>query len=456
MSDSNSNKAPLYTQKNVSLVSRAIQEFNKVNPKQPEENSKINSAADADTSFEKVVLQKGANIPKKRSVLGRGLSSLMSQTSVAVSVTGPAANASNPSLSASPNFGMPIVSRASITGTNLNSIERGVEKPFNTSINSTIPNSVIPKVESASKAVEVVAPQAASDQTANDKTSSAKLNTDHAAPENTELESLLFIPIDKLIPNPKQPRKEFSQAEIKELASSIRRSGLLQPILVRKNSNEKSILVPYEIIAGERRWRAAKEAGLIAVPAILKDLNDRETLEIGIIENVQRQDLNPLEEAEAYNALINDFGCSHEELSKIVSKDRSSITNTLRLMTLPPAVKKLVSERKISAGHARALLSLKDESEQIKLAEELISLKLSVRDVEDKIKEKKGLKKKVQTTSSNEEPVSDERNLALEERIRRVLGTKVKVSLSASGKGEVKISFFSRPEFETFLEKLGA
>ena len=349
----------------------------------------------------------------------------MSQTSVAVSTTAPSAtvpsatvpsatvpSAKNITPTSAPNLGMPILSRAGLTGTNLNDIESGIKKSF-------------------------------ADET-------------ELTPENPELESLIFIPIDKLIPNPKQPRKEFSQAEIRELASSIRRSGLLQPILVRKNSNAKSILVPYEIIAGERRWRAAKEAGLITVPAILKDLNDRETLEIGIIENVQRQDLNPLEEAEAYNALINDFGCSHEELSKIVAKDRSSITNTLRLMTLPPAVKKLVSERKISAGHARALLSLKNESEQIKLAEELVSLKLSVREVEDKIKEKKGLKKKVQATSNNEEPVSDERNLALEERIRRVLGTKVKVSLSASGKGEVKISFFSRPEFETFLEKLGA
>lgn len=397
---------PLYHQKNVSLVARAIQEFNKVSIKPETSNQNQDKNKDLPPN------KKGANPLKRRSGLGRGLSSLMSSTVPTVDV----------SLSSDDSFDE-IKSNESIAKSN--------EEANRSALAGT--DSQIEKLHAA------------------------KLNTTIQGTSNTVSgptgSALSMLSIDRLSPNPNQPRQEFSQKEIRELASSIRRSGMIQPILVRPIEPLKSSsFQEYQIVAGERRWRAAKEAGLISVPAIIKELNERDTLELGIIENVQRQDLNPIEEALAYQKLISEFGTTQDELAKIVGKDRSSISNTIRLLALPLSVQNLLKERKLSAGHARAILSLENTDDQERLAKELVEAKLSVRETEQKVAEvKKNSKapseeKKAQTTIDTE----------LEERLRRALGTKVKVNMSSSGKGEIKISFFSKPEFEAFMEKIDA
>ncbi len=366
-----SNKQTPFQMKSFSLVSRAKEEFNKVNPR-PEDNVQKN---------EENVLKKGANQAKKRSVLGRGLSQLMSSTAVS---------------------NVPVM----LEGNTARAID-------------------IEVLDEPKSLVE------------------------------TDQGGLHSIPIDQLIPNSKQPRKNFSVQEVRELAASIRRTGVLQPIIVRALKEKTQTGAKYEIVAGERRWRASKEAGLIAVPALVKDLDDRETLEIGIVENIQRQDLNPIEEALAYESLVRDFNCSQEELAKMVGKDRSTISNCMRLLALPEEVRGLLVQRKLSAGHARALLQLPTAEEQIQQARDIAENKLTVREVEKATKgARSGSKSVAGNAKVDDRTSSDERNQALEERIRRALGTKVKVNLSASGKGEVKISFFSRAEFENFLEKV--
>ncbi len=374
MSNKPVSSTPLYQQKG-SLVARAIEEFNKVSSKQ--ENT--------ETEPQEPQIRKGANPQKRRSVLGRGLSSLMSSTAPVVDI-----------------------SLSSVTTENKN---------IHTS----------PYIK----------------ETSDSETFTTESTSD----------GLLMIAIDQLAPNPNQPRREFSGNEIRELAASIRRSGLIQPILVRKVKKDGKIntLEKYQIVAGERRWRAAREAGLIKIPAILKELNDRETLELGIIENVQRQDLNPVEEALAYQKLITEFGTAQEELAKIIGKDRSSISNTMRLLALPKIVQDMLKERKLSAGHGRAILSLNNPQDQIALAQQLLEAKLSVREAEKMVSEKKRSIKTLQKDPLPEESLLDS---SLEERLRKALGTKVKVKMSKEGKGEVRISFFSKAEFEAFLDKV--
>jgi ParB family chromosome partitioning protein len=384
MSNKPFGNSTLYQQKG-SLVARAIEEFNKVSIKQ--ENTE---------NTESTPIRKGANPPKKRSVLGRGLSSLMSPTTapvVEVKLPGEINQARQTTQFQSNHF----------QDTQRRDQERTRES---------------------------------------DTTSEKK-------------EGLLMISIDRLEANPDQPRKEFSQKEIMELATSIRRSGLIQPVLVRKIPSERktSSLQEYQIVAGERRWRAAKEAGLIRIPAILKEINDRDALELGIIENVQRQDLNPIEEALAYQKLISDFGTAQEEIAQIIGKDRSSVANTMRLLMLPEIIQDMLKERKLSAGHGRALLSLENPEDQIQLANELIEAKISVRETERKVSEKKN---KTSKSSEKTIPTDSILDTSLEERLRKALGTKVKVKMNKDGQGEVKISFFSKAEFESFLEKVDA
>jgi ParB family chromosome partitioning protein len=265
---------------------------------------------------------------------------------------------------------------------------------------------------------------------------------------------LLFLPLTNITPNPNQPRKEFNEDELKELSESIKESGLLQPLVVRK------ISTGFEIVAGERRFRAAKMAGLTEVPAILKDLSDKETLAIGIVENVQRADLNPIDEALAYQRLIEDFEETQNSVAQLVGKDRVTVANALRLIKLPNAVKEFVKAGKISAGHARALLGLSDPKEQQQVAQKIVSEGLSVRAVEKLVLDyKRGpnevsakvLKDRIKKTLTGEtlERLQGE----LSERFRRSLSTKVNVKLISAERGEVTISFFSKDELESLLER---
>jgi len=397
---------PLYHQKNVSLVARAIQEFNKVSIKQEAGNQNQDKNKDLLTN------KKGANPLKRRSGLGRGLSSLMSSTVPTVDVS----LSSEESFDESKSNESIVKSNEEANRSALTGADSHIEKLHAAKLKSTIQGTS---------------------------------NTVSGNPGS----ALSMLSIDRLSPNPNQPRQEFSQKEIRELASSIRRSGMIQPILVRPIEPLKSSsFQEYQIVAGERRWRAAKKTGLISLPAIIKDLNERDTLELGIIENVQRQDLNPIEEAIAYQKLISEFGTTQDELAKIVGKDRSSISNTIRLLALPLSVQNLLKERKLSAGHARAILSLENTEDQERLAKELVEAKLSVRETEQKVAEVK----KSSKAPSEEKRAKTTIDTELEERLRRALGTKVKVNMNASGKGEIKISFFSKQEFEAFMEKIDA
>lgn len=261
-----------------------------------------------------------------------------------------------------------------------------------------------------------------------------------------EKEQETIVKITKIEPNREQPRKIFKEESIQELADSIKQFGMISPILVQDRGEH------YEIIAGERRWRAAKVAGLKEVPVIIRNYTDKEIAEISLIENVQREDLNPIEEAMGYKRLIEEFELKQEEVAECVSKSRSAITNSLRLLKLSDEVQELLVEEKLSVGHARALLGVEDAEKQLEIALQVIELKLSVRDIEKLVK---NLDKPVR-----EKPVPDAQLQAIyesfEEKIKQSLATKVKISPSAKtkGAGKFEIDFYSTEDFERILEKL--
>lgn len=265
-----------------------------------------------------------------------------------------------------------------------------------------------------------------------------------------------FVLHQEILPGRLQPRQNFVQEEIQSLADSIKSSGLLQPLIVRRITSLADATKKYEIIAGERRWRAAGVAGLDKVPVLLKSLSDKEALELGIIENVQRADLNPIEEALAYKKLIEDFGSSQSEVAETVGKDRASVANALRLLRLPPGVQELLVTGKISAGHARALLSIEDAQEQLRLANSIITQGLSVRAIEELVSTKRS-ENIANKQKSGKQPVTNNRDIQqIEERLRRALGTKVRIQLQGKDKGEVRIAFYSNSELESILDKLNA
>ena len=262
--------------------------------------------------------------------------------------------------------------------------------------------------------------------------------------ENVSRETLL--PLIKIEPNRAQPRTRFDEDALQELADSIKQYGIIEPIVVQKREDH------YEIIAGERRWRAAKIAGLKEVPVIIREYTEREIAEIALIENVQREDLNPIEEAMGYKRLIEEFDLKQEEVAECVSKSRSAITNSLRLLKLSEEVQKFLVDGELSMGHARALLAVEDSEKQTFLAKKIINEKLSVRDVEKLVK---NLDKPVK-----EKPAPDTQLQAIyesyEEKIKQSLATKVKISPSVKtkGAGKFEIEFYSTEDFERILERI--
>jgi len=240
------------------------------------------------------------------------------------------------------------------------------------------------------------------------------------------------IAIDRIVPNPKQPRRTFIDAELEELADSIRAKGVIQPILVRPDPNQPEM---FEIIAGERRWRAARRAGLAVIPAVVREMDDRETLEIAIIENVQRADLNPVEEAEAYKALIDRFGRTQDSVAAQVGKSREHVSNTMRLLGLPEDVREHVREGRLSAGHARALLKTADPSA---LAVQVIAKGLSVRDTEALAKGAKPGGKPGAKEAAEDKDVDTK---ALELDLQRALGLDVDIRHVNGKGGEVRIKY---------------
>jgi ParB family chromosome partitioning protein len=248
------------------------------------------------------------------------------------------------------------------------------------------------------------------------------------------------IEIDKIKPNRYQPRKNFDQDKLNNLIASIQEKGIVQPILVRKlNENE------YELIAGERRLRAAKEAKLTKIPAIIKDVKEEDVLELTIIENIQRENLDPIEEANAYKKLAEEFNLTHEEIGKKVGKDRVTITNTMRLLNLPPKIQEYVSRETISVGHAMVLLGIEDSSLQNEICENIIKKKLSVRQTEalvSKIKKSKD-KSKIQ-------PEIDVHIIDAEKQLQYIFGTKVRIK--GKKKGKIEIYYYTLDELNRIYE----
>ena len=269
-----------------------------------------------------------------------------------------------------------------------------------------------------------------------------------AAEEMDDKGRILMLKLDLVQPNKEQPRKTFDEEKINELAESIKNYGVLQPLLVQKNDSF------YEIIAGERRWRAAKAAGLKEVPAVLKEYSKQEAMEISLIENVQRADLNPIEEALGYRQLIDEFGLTQEEIAVRVAKSRTAITNTMRLLKLDEQIQNMLVQGVITSGHARALLSLEDTQMQLKAAKEILDKKLSVRETEKLVKR---MQKEV-SGEKKEEKKKDE-TLALiyqnlEDRMKSVMGTKVSIHNKDKNKGRIEIEYYSEAELERIVEMI--
>lgn len=253
-------------------------------------------------------------------------------------------------------------------------------------------------------------------------------------------DELLEVDIDLIEPNPDQPRSHFNEARLDELAQSIRSNGLVQPILLRRIPNGR-----YQLVAGERRWRAAQRAGLHRVNAVIRNIADDKLLELALIENIQRQELNPIEEALAYQRLIQNLGLTQDEVAKQVGKERSSIANYLRLLKLPAEIQQMLEDELISMGHARALLGLDSKEEQKKLAEEIVKRKWSVREVEQAVK-RGGLEPAAIRDSST--PANDDANIrAAELKLKRFLETPVKINFGHSG-GKIEIEFGSAMELD--------
>ena len=258
----------------------------------------------------------------------------------------------------------------------------------------------------------------------------------------------IMVKVSLIEPNRDQPRKDFNEEELQELAESIKNYGVLQPLLVQKKGTS------YELIAGERRWRAAKLAGLREVPVVLREYNKQQAMEIALIENVQRSDLNPIEEAQAYQQLVKEFHLTQEEIAVRVSKNRATITNAMRLLKLDSQIQDLLIKGMISSGHARALLSLEDGQLQKKAAQEMLDRGLSVRETEK-------LVKKMGKDLSPKEEKAEKRDDALtlifrelEERMKSIMGTKVSIHNKDKNKGRIEIEYYSEAELERIVEMI--
>jgi ParB family transcriptional regulator, chromosome partitioning protein len=261
-----------------------------------------------------------------------------------------------------------------------------------------------------------------------------------AAPA-TALGRTLEVDVDLLRPNSAQPRTTIDDAGIEELSRSIKANGVIQPIVVRKSDTG------YEIIAGERRWRASQRAGLLKVPVVVRDVPDDRLLAVALIENIQREDLNPIEEAQAYRRLSDDYHLTQDQIAEAVGKDRSSVANFMRLLKLPREIREDLGAGALSMGHARALLALSDESAQLRISREVVSRNLSVRETEAMVK------KGAEPASRREEPQKDVHTRAAEEKMRFALGTRVRITRRGKG-GRIEIDFQNENELQRLYERL--
>lgn len=257
----------------------------------------------------------------------------------------------------------------------------------------------------------------------------------------------IVVKITMVEPNRKQPRKNFDEDALQELSDSIKQFGLIQPILVQDRKDH------YEIIAGERRWRAAKMAGLKEIPVIVRDYSEREIMEISLIENIQREDLNPIEEAQAYKRLLEEFNLKQDEVAERVSKSRAAVTNSMRLLKLSEEVQQMLIGDMISTGHARALLAIENPEEQYNVAQKIFDEKLSVRDVEK-------LVKNLGKPAKSAKKVQDDKTLEaiyldIEEKLKQRLSTKVTVTSKGEGAGKIEIEFYNHEDLDRLIDLMG-
>lgn len=295
------------------------------------------------------------------------------------------------------------------------------------------PQSVVTEVEAKNTAL-------AAEETANKTQAVTAQATQPAVPPESRIWNL---GIDKLNPNEYQPRQKFNKETLEELAASIKEKGILQPIVARRHINGT-----FEIISGERRWRAAQIAGLKTVPVILKTVTDKDALELAIIENVQREDLNAIDEAEAYHRLITEFGITQAQAAEKVGKDRSTVTNALRLLALTTEVRDMVSSGTLSAGHAKAIASVEDVTRQVKIAKQAVDKKLSVRAIEKLVAGKLEEDQEGELLTPEQKAAA-----ALQQELQQALGTKVSIDYKL-GKGKISLWFYSDEELNDITDKL--
>mgnify|MGYP000213838567 CR=1 FL=1 len=266
-----------------------------------------------------------------------------------------------------------------------------------------------------------------------------------SSPEE-EKDGTLMVKLSKVEPNREQPRKNFDEDSLQELAESLKQFGMLQPILVQNRGDY------YEIIAGERRWRAAKIAGLKEVPVIVRELTDQEIVEISLIENIQREDLNPIEEAQAYKRLLTEFHLKQDEVAERVSKSRTAVTNSMRLLKLCDEVQKMVVDDMISTGHARALLGIEDLEKQYMMAQKVFDEKLSVRETEKLVKKVQKEKEEVEKTKMDKQLEIVYQDL--EEKMKQILGTKVSINAKDENKGKIEIEYYNKEDLDRLIDMI--
>lgn len=261
-------------------------------------------------------------------------------------------------------------------------------------------------------------------------------------------ERIEHIPLTQIVPSPYQPRKHFSEEQLSELVESIRERGIIQPLIVRQVGNN------YELIAGERRWRASQKVGLATVPVITRSASDREVLELALVENLQRADLNPLEESEGYALLINQFQLTQEEVAKRVGKNRASVANAIRLLSLPDQLRHYVSAGRLSVGHAKVILGLGTQDEMMLVGERVLKDQLTVRQTEKLVESLQTTKPKRSKHGKSAAAPSNAAWADLEKRLQRQLGTRVRLSGTAQT-GKIELEFFSADELDRLLRLLG-
>ena len=296
------------------------------------------------------------------------------------------------------------------------------------------------------KGLDALIPNVINEKSNDNKNENTKYKSTDSTLKEAEEGQVKIVNITKIEPNREQPRRNFDEEALEELAESIRQFGLLQPILVHDKKTY------YEIVAGERRWRAAKKAGLKEIPVIIKELTEQEIVEISLIENIQRENLNPIEEAQAYKRLLTEFNLKQEEVAERVSKSRTAVTNSMRLLKLSDSVQQMVIDNMITTGHARALITIEDPEQQYEVAKRIFDEKLNVRDVEKLVKNlNKPVKvKKAVTADKSLEAVYQN----IEENLKQKLSTKVNITPKGNGAGKIEIEFYSHDDLEKIMDLL--